>query len=378
MSDRQVSFIRSCFRREWSAIGAKMRYRLILAMKRGEFIFQKHTQEFEERLAKFVGVKHAVAVNSGTGALFLSLKAAGIGPGDEIIVPSHTYIASINVIVHCGATPVLVDVRTEDHLMALDQVEMAINARTRAIMPVHLNGRVCDMTRLMALANSHGLRVFEDAAQALGAKHAGQMAGSFGATGSFSFYPAKLLGSYGELGAVTTNDDELARKIQYLRSHGELASYLRPAGPRQIYDFGYGMLPDNLQCAVINVKLDYLPDWIRRRRAIAKRYDVNLRGQVPLWLPPRGAGDVFQNYVIRSRVRDDLQYFLQKNGVETLISWPVPNHLQGGLTALSGYSLPGTEQLSREVLSLPCNHMLRDEEVDLVCDTIKRFYGARG
>lgn len=367
-----VSFVP--YRREWKEIGTEVRKVFISCARRGAFIFQKDTEEFEKKLADYVGAQHAIAVNSGTGALFLSLKAAGIGPGDEVIVPSHTYVASINVIVHTGATPVLVDVKTEDHLMDPELILLSITPNTRAIMPVHLNGRVCDMTEIIRIAKANNLMVFEDAAQALGAKHGGRVAGSFGMTGSFSFYPAKILGSYGELGAVTTDDPLMAKEIRYLRSHGELAGYLRPPGAHETYDHGFGMLPDNLQCAIVNAKFNHLPSWIKRRQEIAKRYEKSLRGKAPLWLPPIGKGDVFQNYVVRARERDDLKHYLERNGVETLVSWPVPNHLQPNLPLLSGFRLPGTEQLSREVLSLPCHHMLRDDEADYVCDIIKRFY----
>ena len=365
-------------------------------LSRGDLILRKDVEDFEKSLADFVGTKYSVALNSGTDALFLSLKAAGIGKGDEVITVSHSFIASMAVIVQSGATPVLVEVR-EDFLMDMEKVKEAITPRTKAIMPVHLNGRVCDMEKLTDIAEKHNLIVIEDAAQALGAEFNGKKAGSFGLTGSFSFYPAKVLGCFGDGGAITTNDLEIAEKIRLLRDHGQRSSpshqtrtsakdaknnevsprYGVRAGTEIIY-YGWNSRLDNLQAAILNVKFEYLPEWIKRRREIAKIYDKGLSGIAGVKLPPSSDlnskyFDVFQNYVIRAEKRDELFGYLKKNGVETLIKDPIPNHWQKGLS-LSRFKLPYTEQLAKEIISLPMYPELTEEQVKYTINSIRNFY----
>ena len=233
-------------------------------LSKGDLIYRQQLREFEEHLASFVGVKYAVGVNSGYHALHFSLLAAGVGPGDEVITVAHTFVATVSAIVHCGAKPVLVDVG-EDYNMDLDQAEHAITPRTKAILPVHLNGRLCGMDRLMQLAANHDLAVIEDAAQALGATFSGQKAGSFGLAGCFSFYPFKVLGGFGDGGAITTNAHHVARMASLLRYNGED----RETG--EYHYHGYTALLDNVQAAVLDVKLRHLPLWLENRRYIASR-----------------------------------------------------------------------------------------------------------
>ena len=271
-------------------------------LERGDLILRGDVESFEKKLADFVGTKYAVALNSGTDALFLSLKAASIGKGDEVITVSHSFIASITAIVQSGATPILVEVR-EDFLMDMDKVEEAITPKTKAIIPVHLNGRTCDMEKLMAISEKHNLIVIEDAAQALGAEFNGKKAGSFGQTGCFSFYPAKILGCPGDGGAITTNSLEIAEKIRLLRDHGQKTK-------TEIVCYGWNSRLDNLQAAILNVKFKYLPEWIKRRREIAKIYDKGLSDIPRVKLPSDSDSggkhfDVFQNYVIRAEKRDE-------------------------------------------------------------------------
>src|SRR3989344_4486177 len=237
-------------------------------LERGDLILRSDVEEFEKSLADFLGVKYAVGVNSGTDALIFSLKAAGVKSGDEVITVSHTFFATIEAIVHNGARPVLVEV-LEDYLMDTDKIEAAITPKTKAILPVHLNGRVCDMEKIMIIAKKHNLAVIEDAAQALGAKFQGKMAGSFGKAGCFSFYPAKILGALGDAGAVTTNDEEVAKKIRLYRNHGQIKNQ---EGEVEMTDYGWTSRLHNLQAAVLNVKFKYLPQWIERRKEIAKLY----------------------------------------------------------------------------------------------------------
>jgi dTDP-4-amino-4,6-dideoxygalactose transaminase len=303
--------------------------------------------------------------------MIFSLKAAGIGPGDEVITVAHTFVASIGVIVHVGATPILIDVG-DDYCMDMDLLEAAITSRTKAILPVQFNGRACDMERCLQIARRHGLVVIEDAAQALGATFRGRRAGSFGLTGCFSFYPAKMLGAAADGGIACTDDDEIAFKIRMMTDHGRKTK-------DEIVLYGYTSLLDNIQAAILNVKFPRFPAWVERRREIARRYDAGLAGLPGLRIPPRpdaDHGDVYQNYVIRSDRRDELAAHLRANGVELIISNPIPVNHQPAL-GLSHFRLPKTEQLAGEVMSLPMYPELEDEQVDYVLDQIRAFTDAR-
>ena len=340
-------------------------------LSNGDLIMRKQLIEFENNIASFVGADYAVGLNSGTDALYLSLLAAGVEPGDEVISVAHTFVATVSVIIHCGATPVLVDVG-DDYNMNVDRVEEAITPQTKAIMPVHLNGRLCNMERLMAIARKRNLLVIEDAAQALGAAFDGKEAGSFGLTGCFSFYPAKILGGFGDGGIAVTNNKELAEKIYLLRDHGQQ----RATG--EILYYGFNSRLDNLQAAILNVKLKYLSEWIERRRQLAKLYHQGLSDLTYLKLPPppQSMGqffDIYQNYVVRAQERDKLAAHLRDCGIEVLISWPKPIHHQQAL-GLGHFHLPETEKISREVISLPLYPELGNEQVEYVIDTIRNFY----
>jgi dTDP-4-amino-4,6-dideoxygalactose transaminase len=339
-------------------------------LAKGDLVLREQLATFERHLAAFVGTAFAVGVNSGYHALHFSLLAAGIGPGDEVITVAHTFVASVSAIVHAGATPVLIDIGS-DHNIDVTLLERAITPRTRAIMPVHLNGRVCDMRRIMALAQAHGLAVVEDAAQALGARFEGHMAGGFGAAGCFSFYPLKALGGLGDGGAVTTNDPEIARKVTLLRFNGED----RETGEFHLH--GYTALLDNVNAAVLDVKLRHLPAWIDHRRHIAALYSRALDGVGDLRLPNSPDTrhfDSFQNYVIRTGRRDALRAFLRAEGVETLLHWPKPMWEHKGL-GLADPDLPETSRLCDEVLSLPMSAETTAEHVEFTTAAIRRFFG---
>jgi len=338
-------------------------------LSKGDLVYRSHLREFERDLAAFVGTRYAVGVNSGFHALHLSLIAADIGPGDEVIVPAHTFVAGVSAIVHVGAKPILVDVR-EDYNLDPDAVKRAVTPRTRALMPTHLNGHVCNMDRLMAISEKHDLIIIEDAAQALGATFKGKKAGSFGLTGCFSFYPFKVLGACGDAGAVTTDSEEISVKIARLRYNGED----RETG--EYHYHGYSCLMDNLQAAILGVKLRHLPRWLDRRRQVASMYLKGLSGIGDLRLPHfKGDeyGDIYQNYVVRTKRRDELARYLIDNGVEVLIHWPKPMWEHKGL-GLGTHNLPETEAICREVLSLPMNAEIKDESVEYVIQTIRRFY----
>lgn len=345
---------------------------LLGTLENGDLIMRQQLRDLEEHLAEFVGVRYAVGVNSGYHALHFSMLAAGLGPGDEVITPAHTFVATISAIVHCGATPVLVDV-ADDYNIDLDDVRRKITPRTKALVPVHLNGRICEMDAVMEIAQANGLKVIEDAAQSLGATFSGGSAGSFGLTGCFSFYPFKILGCFGDGGAVTTNDPEVARMVTLLRYNGED----RETG--EYHYHGYTALLDNVQAAVLDVKLPRLPEWIRHRRHIAQQFRSGLEGVGDLRLPhyddPR-FGDVYQNYVIRTAHREALRTHLNEQGVETLVHWPKPVWEHRAL-GLGEPDLPNTRRICREVLSLPMSAETSDADVDSVVDAVRRFFGTR-
>jgi dTDP-4-amino-4,6-dideoxygalactose transaminase len=341
-------------------------------LARGDLVLRQQLRDFERHVAEFVGTRYAIGVNSGYHALHFSLLAAGIGPGDEVVTVGHTFAATVSAIVHVGATPVLIDVAL-DHTMDTEALVRAITPRTRAVIPVHLNGRVCDMDRVQAVAAAHRLSVIEDAAQALGARFDGRGAGSFGLSGCFSFYPLKALGGLGDGGAVTTNDPDVAHMVTLLRFNGQD----RETGEFHVH--GYTALLDNVNAAVLDVKLRHLPDWIAHRRRIAGLYRAALTGVGDLRLPHFSEArhvDSFQNYVVRTGHRDPLREFLRGEGVETLVHWARPMWEHKGL-GLADPGLPETGRLCREVISLPMSAETTPEHVEIVADAIRLFFDRR-
>lgn len=345
---------------------------LFRCLTQGDLINRHHLKDFEENLAAFVGTKYAVGVNSGYHALALSLLAAGIGPGDEVITVAHTFVATVSAIIHCGASPVLIDVRA-DYNMDPDLIEKAITPRTKAIIPVHLNGRICEMDRIEAIASKYKLVIVEDACQGLGATFQGRGGGSFGLTGCFSFYPFKMLGCFGDGGAVTTNDPEIAKAIVRMRYNGED----RETG--EYHYHGFTALLDNIQAAVLDVKLPCLPAWIEHRREMAALYAEELKNVEQIRLANFGGDDyyeTFQNYVIRAPQRDKLRAFLKDQGVETLVSWPKPMWEHPALQ-LGHHTLPETESICREVISLPLNSETTREDVEITSGAIREFFASK-
>ncbi len=340
-------------------------------MDRGAFILQSDLVEFETAIANFTGARHALGVANGTDALIIALRAAGIGPGDEVIVPSHTYVASAASIHFAGATPVLVECGP-DHMIDPAAVEAAVTPRTGAIMPVQLNGRTCDMDAIQAIADKHGLAIVEDAAQAIGSRFKGRTAGTFGIAAEISLYPAKILGCFGDGGVLLTNDADMARKMSLLRDHGRDETGL-------VVTWGLNSRLDNLQAAVLNVKLQQLDAEIARRRAIARMYREGLAGLEDLTLPPGPDGDadhfdVYQNYEIEAGRRDELRAQLEKDGIRTIIQWAgKPVHQFDGL-GFKDVHLPFTDRLFTRCFLLPMNTSLTDDEVQYICDRVRRFY----
>jgi len=338
-------------------------------MQKGDLIDREQLKRFERNLAAFVGTKYAVGLNSGYDALHLSLRAAGLGSGDEVVVPAHTFVATASAVVNVGAKPVLVDVG-KDFNLDPEKLEEAVTPRTRGLIPVHLNGYMADMVRIMKIAHRHRLAVVEDACQSLGSSMLGKKAGAWGLTGCWSFYPFKILGGYGDAGAITTNDPHVALFARRMRYNGED----RQTG--EYHGHGFTCLLDNIQAAFLDIKLRKLPQWIVRRREIAARYRAGL-GDIPdLTLPhyddPR-RDHVYQNYVVRAKQGNAFSEYLKENGIEVLTQFRKPYYKHQAL-GLEDRGFPETEALSREVCSLPMNVEITAEEVDYVIKVVRSFY----
>ena len=348
---------------------APVRQELLAAYARvidsGVFVMGRETEALEAEFAAFCGVRHAVAVNSGTAALQLALLALGIGPGDEVITVSHTFIATVEAITAAGASPVLVDIDPETYLIDIDAVEAAISPRTRAIIPVHLYGLPCDMDRLSSIARGHGVALIEDACQAHGARFGGRRVGSFGDAGCFSFYPAKNLGTTGEGGILVTDDAALAARARRLRSHGESARYVHD-------EPGWNLRLSEVLAAAVRVQLPRLDEWNERRRAAARLYAGALLG-LPLRLPaePRDREHVYHLYVVETADRDGVRASLQSRGIATAVHYPAPVHMQRAYAHLGlAGALPVTEAAAANILSLPMYPEITAAQVDAVASAL--------
>jgi dTDP-4-amino-4,6-dideoxygalactose transaminase len=335
----------------------------------GQVILRQEVRDFEAHFAEYIGVRHAVGVNSGFDSIHLTLRAIGFAPGDEIITVSHTCIATVGAIVNAGAKPVLVDI-ADDCNIDPDAIEAAITPKTRAIVPVHLDGRPCNMERIMEIATARGLLVIEDGAQAVGAAYAGRRVGSYGVAAGYSLYPFKMLGAFGDAGVMVTNDDEIARRVRYLRDYGQV----RETGV--IEAFGFNARLDNVQAAILDLRLPMLEGWIERRLQIADRYHAGLSGVGDLILPlttdPK-ALNVYLNYIIRNGDRDGLRGHLLERGVETLISLAHPVHTHPAL-GFQGLRLPKTEEVAQTYQCLPIFPEMTDAQVDFVIESIRAYY----
>ena len=352
-------------RRHFSEISAAIED----VIRRGAFILQKDLQEFEREAAEFLGVPHFLGVADGTNAIILALRAAGIGPGDEVIVPSHTFIATASAVHFVGAKLVLVDCGP-DHLVDAKSIEGALTSRTKCIIPVHLNGRVAQMNEIESVATKHGLVVVEDAAQAFGARYREKVAGSFGIAGTFSFYPAKSLGCFGDGGAIICSDSEIYERLFAMRDHGRNSQ-------GEISRWGTNCRLDNIQAAILRVKLRHLAEDIRIRRELARRYIGHLSALNEVVLPPfdgePGRFDTFQNFEIECEERDRLREHLHARGIGTILPWGGKALHQLPPIEVADQLL-ATERLFSRCMLLPMNQMLSLEDVDRVSSEIERFY----
>lgn len=338
------------------------------------YILGKAVEQFETEYAAFNQVQRCIGVSNGLDALHLCLKALDIGPGDEVIVPSNTYIATVLAASYVGATPVFVE--PDDATFNIDPalIEAAITPRTKAIMPVHLYGQCCQMDEIMELANKHGIHVIEDNAQSQGATYNGKLTGSFGIVNGTSFYPGKNLGALGDAGAITTDDATIAAKIGALRNYGSQKKYYNET-------VGFNMRLDELQAAFLSVKLKHLQKWTVERQQIAQWYDAALLGIGDIVTPAiaPAATHVYHLYVIRTKHRDALQQHLQQQGIGTLIHYPIPPHLQQAYQHL-GYQkgdFPIAEAMANTCLSIPMFPGLQQQQVQQVVSAIQSFYSTQ-
>jgi dTDP-4-amino-4,6-dideoxygalactose transaminase len=359
------------------AINLTQQDELEQAMRRvlhsGWYVLGKEVEAFEQAFAAYCGTRHAIGVANGLDAIFLTLKAYGVGPGDEVIVPSNTYIATWLAVSHCGATPVPVEPVEGTYNLDPQRVAAAITTRTRAIIPVHLYGQAADMDPLMALAREHRLHVIEDGAQAHGARYHGRKAGALGHAAAFSFYPGKNLGALGDAGAITTDDDALALKLRTLRNYGSQKKYHNELA-------GFNSRLDELQAAVLSVKLPVLDRQNAARAAIAAIYDAGLAGIAGLRLPQVApwAAPVWHLYVVRHAQRDALAARLAAAGVGTLVHYPLPPHLQPAYAdmGLANGSFPISEAMHREVLSLPMGPTMTPDQAHQVVAAVRAAVAA--
>lgn len=342
-------------------------------MESGWFILGQEGARFEEEFAAYCGAKFCIGVGNGLEALHLILRALDVGEGDEVIVPSNTYIATWLAVFYCGATPVPVEPDPATYTLDPDRIAAAVTKKTKAIMPVHLYGLPADMDPIREVANRFGLKVVEDAAQAHGSTYKGTRAGNLSDAAGFSFYPGKNLGAFGDAGAVVTNDPVIADRVRVLRNYGSRVKYHNER-------IGFNSRLDELQAAVLRVKLGFLDAWNERRRRLAAQYLKRLEGaEMLLPVTPPWAGHVWHLFVVRTPEREQLKAWLDRRGIGTMIHYPIPPHLQPACSSLklAEGSLPISEVIHREVISLPIGPHLKPEHVDTIADAVLEFAQAR-
>jgi len=356
---------------EYAALRSQMTQAIDEALSSMQLVLGPNVQRLEDSWAELVGVEHAIGVGSGTDALIIALKAMGIGAGDEVITVGWTFIATIEAIILVGAQPVMVDIKPDDYCLSPELLEQAITPRTRAIIPVHVFGHPADMAAINSIAEENNLQVIEDCAQAHLARYGGEVVGSLGDCGIFSFYMSKNLSGYGEGGIITTSDDKLAEQIRLLRNHGYTSKYEHEI-------IGYNSRLDEIQAAILNVKLQKLEWGNQQRRELAAIYDEALAG-LPVTLPTVApeAEHVYHLYTIRSADRDSLAAHLEQNDIGFATHYRSPAHLQPACRpyGLHLAELPVTEQVADEVLQLPIHPYLSEKQIEYVAETVREFFG---
>jgi dTDP-4-amino-4,6-dideoxygalactose transaminase len=335
------------------------------------FILGERVKQFEKEYATFHNINHAIGISNGLDALHIALRTLNIGQGDEVIVPSNTYIASALAVSYVGATPIFVEPKLSTYNLDVEKIEAAITSKTKAIMPVHLYGQSCEMDDIMSIAKKHNLFVIEDNAQAIGAFYKNKMTGTFGDMNATSFYPGKNLGALGDAGAVTTNNDALAKKALLLRNYGSEKKYHHE-------EIGYNMRLDECQAAFLSIKLKQLNTWTQQRQEIASWYNEALKNMDELILPmvAEHSTHVYHLYVVRCKQRDAFQKHLQDNGISTLIHYPIPMHLQPAYSFLhyKKGDLPIAEEIAETCLSLPMWPGMNKDQVEYIAKVTKDFF----
>lgn len=354
-------------KRQYAAIQNEVEKEVLDVMRSGSYILGKHNKAFEEEMAKFIGVNHSVALNSGTDALHLALRALDIGPGDEVITVAFTFVATTEAIGIVGATPVFVDINPDTFNMDANLIEEKITPKTKAILPVHLYGQPAEMDKIMTIAKKHNLYVIEDCCQAIGAEFKGQKVGSFGDIGCFSFYPTKNLGTMGDGGLAVTNSEVLKNRMVALRNHGGAIRYYHD-------EIGVNSRLDEIQAAILRVKLNYIGDWNKKRREHAALYNKLFEGCNDIETPKEieDIYAVYHQYTVKVPNRDEVHKLLQEAGIGAMIYYPVPLHLQkvhAHLNLKEGL-LPHTEKDTTMVLSLPMFAEITEEEQKTVAKTL--------
>ena len=359
--NKQFNFLKKEYIKNFSSV-----------MSKGDFTLRKDVKIFETKIAKFLKVKYVVGVNSGTDALMLSIGSLGLGRGAEVISVGHTFIATISAIAHTGNKPIMCDIG-KDYNIDADKIEKLITKNTKAIVPVHLNGRSCNMKKIMKIAKKHNLIVIEDCAQSLGAKFKSKMVGTFGKAGCFSLHPLKSLGGAGDGGFVATNDKYLYEKISRLRNHGQKTR-------DDIAHYGFCSRLDNLQAALLNTKFKFFKSNVMKRRKIASIYSEGLKN-FPLLLPKlyennKEYFETYNSYVIRTNRQKELVEFLKKKKIETLINWPRPIYKNKNLKIKVGH-LPVTEKIVKEIISLPIYPEISSKQIKHVIESISKFFNGK-
>ncbi|MBQ9688383.1 DegT/DnrJ/EryC1/StrS family aminotransferase [bacterium] len=354
-------------KRQYAQIGEDVEKAVVNVLRSGQYILGEENKKLSDEMAAYIGVKHAVTLNSGTDALHLALRALNIGAGDEVVSVAFTFVATTEAIGIVGATPVFVDIDENTFNLDASKLEAAITDKTKAIIPVHLYGQPCDMDTIMAVAKKYNLYVIEDCCQAIGAKYKGQMVGTFGDVGCFSFYPTKNLGAMGDGGLLTTNSDEIKDRIIALRNHGGAIRYHHD-------EIGLNSRLDEVQAAILRVKLPYIDEWNTKRRANAYRYNELFADYADIETPTEldNTYCVYHQYTVKIPNRDEVHAMLRENGVGAMIYYPIPLHLQKvhqNLNVSEG-SLPITEKNTKLVISLPMFPELTEDEQKTVAQTL--------
>jgi len=357
------------FPAQWAEEGDFIRECTEAVFAKGDFVGGSAVTDFENEVAAYCGATHAVALNSGTDALIMSMRALGIGPGDEVITPPNSFVASTAAIAHLGAVPVFADVLPDQNIDP-EAVADEITPLTRAIMPVHLTGRVADMAPIMKLAREHGLLVIEDAAQAIGSRYDGKKAGTFGDAGCFSAHPLKNLNAGGDAGFVTTNNADLADRLRRMRNHGL-------EGRDTVVEWGWVSRMDTMQATLLGMRLARLDKVTARRRRNAEMYH-ELLDPLHVFMPPERKieHNTWHTFIIQVDRREELKSYLAENGIETAVHYPVPIHLQPAAREL-GYckgDMPEAESQAERILTLPINPFLSEDDIHLVANTVNRFF----